>query len=431
MRKIIFLICLGLNGLINAQSNLFFSPNDEEIKDTVRTSFGNISVAFLDFNPNQQITFDKKITFSFHSNSGSSTTSEFLVNTNKGYMAMNKEMMEQMIGIEFPHNDNLKVHYRVTNTKGKTYYYIEINGIKQVVNRLPINEISLDETNMSVAKFNRNFSSTGSNLNVSSQNYSSNEYHGISPETGNETFVYLANQNQVNLNPNSNPKTVGIFGLGYIFNDNRTQLVTRIENDNGTAEIENIENVSIRFEGNSYRRRENIVAEEEERVTNVKEDYLTKKQEYINRSTNSERTISNKEREILNREAEMESKRKRAMNKYIEDGAPAEQNTQYSLESFDPKDDIEVKKLECEKRILIIEKKLNRMSATNRDYNKLQNEKNCLETKIVDYKNAQDEMDSIKNRNSEDSHKANVEKMNYYISNVVPNIMGRPCLGNN
>lgn len=431
MRKIIFLICLGLNGLINAQSNLFFSPNDEEIKDTVRTNSGNISVAFLDFNPNQQITFDKKITFSFHSNSGSSTTSEFLVNTNKGYMAMNKKMMEQMIGIEFPHNDNLKVYYRVTNTKGKTYYYIEINGIKQVVNRLPINEISLDETNMSVAKFNRNFSPTGSNLNVSSQNYSSNEYHGISPETGNETFVYLANQNQVNLNPNSNPKTVGIFGLGYIFNDNRTQLVTRIENDNGTAEIENIENVSIRFEGNSYRKRENIVAEEEERVTNVKEDYLTKKQEYINRSTNSERTISNKEREILNKEAEMESKRKRAMNKYIEDGAPAEQNTQYSLESFDPKDDIEVKKLECEKRILIIEKKLNRMSATNRDYNKLQNEKNCLETKIIDYKNAQDEMDSIKNRNSEDSHKANVEKMNYYISNVVPNIMGRPCLGNN
>ena len=431
MRKIIFLICLGLNGLINAQSNLFFSPNDEEIKDTVRTNSGNISVAFLDFNPNQQITFDKKITFSFHSNSGSSTTSEFLVNTNKGYMAMNKEMMEQMIGIEFPHNDNLKIHYRVTNTKGKTYYYIEINGTKQVVNRLPINEMSLDETNMSVAKFNRNFSPTGSNLNVSSQNYSSNEYHGISPETGNETFVYLANQNQVNLNPNSNPKTVGIFGLGYIFNDNRTQLVTRIENDNGTAEIENIENVSIRFEGNSYRKRENIVAEEEERVTNVKEDYLTKKQEYINRSTNSERTISNKEREILNKEAEMESKRKRTMNKYIEDGAPAEQNTQYSLESFDPKDDIEVKKLECEKRILIIEKKLNRMSATNRDYNKLQNEKNCLETKIVDYKNAQDEMDSIKNRNSEDSHKANVEKMNYYISNVVPNIMGRPCLGNN
>lgn len=429
MRKIIFLICLGLNGLINAQSNLFFSPNDDEIKDTVRTNSGNISVTFLEFNPNQQITFDKKITFSFHSNSGSSTTSEFLVNTNKGYMAMNKEMMEQMIGIEFPHNDNLKVHYRVTNTKGKTYYYIEINGIKQVVNRLPINEMSLDETNISVAKFNRNFSSTGSNLNVSSQNYSSNEYHGISPETGNETFVYLVNQNQVNLDPNSNPKTVGIFGLGYIFNDNRTQLVTRIENDNGTAEIENIENVSIRFEGNSYRRRENIVAEEEERVTNVKEDYLTKKQEYINRSTNSERTISNKEREILNKEAEIESKRKRAMNKYIEDGAPAEQNTRYSLESFDPKDDIEVKKLECEKRILIIEKKLNRMSATNRDYNKLQNEKNCLETKIVDYKNAQDEMDSIKSRNTEDSHKANVEKMNYYISNVVPNIMGRPCLG--
>jgi len=429
MKKIIFLICLGLNDLINAQNNLFFSPNDEEVKDTVRTSSGSIPVNFIEFNPNQQITFDKKITFSFHSNSGSSTTSEFLVNTNKGYMAMNKEMMEQMIGIEFPHNDNLKVHYRVTNTKGKTYYYIEINGIKQVVNRLPINEISLDETNMSVAKFNRNFSSTGSNLNVSSQNYSSNEYHGISPETGNETFVYLANQNQVNLDPNSNPKTVGIFGLGYIFNDNRTQLVTRIENDNGTAEIENIENVSIRFEGNSYRRRENIVAEEEERVTNVKEDYLTKKQEYINRSTNSERTISNKEREILNKEAEIESKRKRAMNKYIEDGAPAEQNTRYSLESFDPKDDIEVKKLECEKRILIIEKKLNHMSATNKDYNKLQNEKNCLETKIVDYKNAQDEMDSIKNRNSEDSHKANVEKMNYYISNVVPNIMGRPCLG--
>ncbi|NJM79784.1 MAG: hypothetical protein HC854_09465 [Flavobacterium sp.] len=364
------------------QKSLFFNPNDETLQDTIRNGSSSIAVNFYDFNPNEQISFDKKITFSFNSNAGTSTTSEFLVNTNKGYMAMNKEMMESMMGIEFPHNDNLKVHYRLTNTNGKTYYYIEINGIKQVVNRLPMNEITTDETNMSVAKFNRNFTPTGNNLNVSSQNYPSNEYRNVSPETGNENFVYLANQNEVHLPPNSNPKTAGIFGLGYIYNANKTQLVTRVENQNGTAEIENIETVSIRFDGNSYRRRENIVAEDHERVTNVKEDYLAKKQEKINRATNSERTIANKEQQILNQESEMESKRKRAMNKYIEAGAPAERNSNYALESYDPKDDIEIKKLECEKRILIIDKKLESMTVSNRDYNKLQNEKPVWNRKL-------------------------------------------------
>lgn len=429
MKSILFLVFLYCSSFCFGQKSLFFNPNDESIQDTIRNGSSSIAVNFYDFNPNEQITFDKKITFSFNSNSGTATTSEFLVNTNKGYMAMNKEMIERMIGIEFPDNDNLKVHYRVTNTKGKTFYYIELNNVKQVVNRLPMNEITTDETNMSVAKFNRNFTPTGSNLNVSSQNYVSTEYQDHSSRAVNDNYVYLADQNNVTLNPNSNPKTAGIFGLGYIYNANKTQLVTRVENQNGTAEIENIETVSIRFDGNSYRRRENIVAEDHERVTNVKEDYLAKKQENINRATNSERTIANKEQQILNQESAMEAKRKRAMNKYIEAGAPAERNSNYALESYDPKDDIEVKKLECEKRILIIDKKLERMTASNRDYNKLQNEKTCLESKIMDYKNAQDEMDAIKNRNLDDTHKANTEKMNYYFSNVVPNIMGKACLG--
>lgn len=426
--KRLFLCCFCLSlSYLQAQNNLFFNPEEEAVKDTVHTSSGNLPVLFSDFNPNERITFDKKITFSFNSNSGTSYTTSFLVNTNKGYMGMNKEMMEAMIGIEFPHNENVKVYYRLTHTNGKTYYYIELNGIKQVVNRLPMNEIAVDQTNMSVAKFNRNYSPTGNNLNVSSQNYNSQEYHNVSNATGHENLVYLSNQNETQLNPNSNPKTAGFLGLGYIYNNNKTQLVTRIENEEGSAEIENIENVSIRFDGSNYRKRENIVAEDHERVTNVKEDYLTKKQENINRATNSERTIANKEQEILNTESEMESKRKRAMNKYIEDGAPAEQNSRYALEGFDPKDDIEVKKLECEKRILIIEKKLDRMTNRNPDYTKLQEEKACLETKIIDYKNAQEEMENIQERNTNDSHKSNVEKMNYYISNVIPNIVSKRC----
>ncbi|MBP0903918.1 hypothetical protein ACFSKN_05585 [Mariniflexile gromovii] len=345
MKVACFLICLSFCFVSFGQRNLFFHPDDETVQDTVRTRSGNMPITFEDYDPNETISFDKKITFSFSSNSGTSTTSEFLVNTNKGYMAMNKEMMERMIGMEFPHNNDVKVHYRVTNTKGKTFYYMELNGVKQVINRSPISEVSIDETNMSVAKFNRNYSPTGNNLNISSQNYNSVEYQSNNSSPENEYYVYVADQNSVNINPNSNPKTAGIFGLGYIFNNNKTQLVTRVENEKGTAEIENIEDVSIGIDGNSYRRRENIVADDHERVTNVKEDYLTKKQEYINRSSNAQRTISNKEQEILNVELEMEAKRKSAMNKYIEDGAPAEQNAQYALESYDPKDAIEVKKI--------------------------------------------------------------------------------------
>jgi hypothetical protein len=431
MKKLLFIILMLYSCFHFGQTNLLFNPNDEVVKDTIRNGSRTITVAFPEVNPQQELSFDKKITFSFTSNTGSSTTSQFLVNTNKGYMAMNREMIENMAGIEFPNNDDVKVHYRVTHTNGKTYFYVEFNGAKQVINRSPINGISNDETNLSIAKLNRNFSPTGSSLNVSSESYNSNEYKGISHETGNDNFVYIADQNNVSLNPNSNPKTVGFFGLGYIFNDNKTQLVTRVENDNGSAEIEAIENVSIRFNTSNYKKRETIVAEESERVSNVKEDYFSKKQENINRSPIANRTISNKEQEILNLETEMEAKRIRVMNKYAEDGASVEEMSKAAHESYDPKDDIEVKKLECEKRILIIEKKLGRMTSNNPDYNKLQNEKDCLETKIVDYKKAQDEMDAIKNRNLENPHNGNKEKMNYYFSEVVPNILAKPCLGNN
>ncbi|MBP0903919.1 hypothetical protein ACFSKN_05590 [Mariniflexile gromovii] len=71
------------------------------------------------------------------------------------------------------------------------------------------------------------------------------------------------------------------------------------------------------------------------------------------------------------------------------------------------------------------------MGTNNPDTRKLQNEKTCLESKIIDYKKAQDEMDAIKNRNSDNTYKGNTEKMTYYFSNVVPNIMANPCLGNN
>jgi len=67
------------------------------------------------------------------------------------------------------------------------------------------------------------------------------------------------------------------------------------------------------------------------------------------------------------------------------------------------------------------------MTNRNPDFNKLQDEKACLETKIIDYKKAQEEMNQIQERNTNDSHKANVEKMNYYISNVIPNIVAKRC----
>ena len=108
-------------------------------------------------------------------------------------------------------------------------------------------------------------------------------------------------------------------------------IVIRIENDNGTAELERIENINISFRGNAYRKREDVLQEEEHQNRSVKEDVFEKKQEYIHRMTNNNRSTRNKEQEILNLEKEREDKRKRAMNKYIEDGAPEEKNSKLCI----------------------------------------------------------------------------------------------------
>jgi hypothetical protein len=382
------------------------------------------------FDPNETISFDREMTFSAHTPAGRSSTSKFLVNTEKGYMGMNKEMMEEFAGIELPDSEDFKVHYRVTSTNGKTYYFVEINGVKQVLNRLPQDNIDCDQTNMSVQKFRENFSPTGDRLNVSSQNYNSKEYSGISVDTGNPVKVYIAEQDNVHIDPHDNPKTVGIFGLGYIYHDNKTQMVTRIENDHGTAELERIVNTNISFQGSNYRKRENVLFEESNENADVIEDVFRKKQEYINSSPSGQADITAKEQEMLDLEREREHKRKEAMNKYLDDGAPAENNSNYALEGYDPKDEITLRKLECEKRVIEINKMLERMSTSNSTYSRLVSEKACQEQKILGYKNAEMEMIAIKERFADDPHEGNVEKMTYFFQHVVPNLYTRNCTSN-
>lgn len=427
MKFFSFIIGLFCVANVAAQSNLFVGANEASYVDQVITGSSTQEVAPFPFNPSENISFDKKMTFSANTNAGISSTSQFLVNSNKGYMGMDKEMMERFAGVEFSHNNDFKVEYRITATNGKTYYFVEIEGVKYVMNRLPINMVEADQTNMSVKKFNQNFSPTGNNLNVSSENYASKEYSGVSADTGRPVNVYVAEQSNVNLSPTNTPKTVGMFGLGYIFTENKTQLVTRIETDHGTAELERVENASLSFDGSSYRKHENKVQEDEDQLTEVKADVFRKKRQNISEAPAEQSNITNKEAEILALEEEMEEKRKRAMNKYIEDGAPVEKNTEYKLESFDPKDMVNVQKLQCEKRIIEIDKKLSRMANNNPDRTRLTNEKRCLEEKIVDYKNAAIEMDAIKERHADNTHEGNKEKMNYFFTEVSQNIMVRPC----
>jgi hypothetical protein len=122
------------------------------------------------------------------------------------------------------------------------------------------------------------------------------------------------------------------------------------------------------------------------------------------------------------------------MNNYIEDGAPAEENVKYALDGFDAKDMVKLQKLECEKRMIEIQKKISRMnedgsnsSTRNNTYNRLQNEKTCLEEKIEAYKNAENQMTNIDSRHADNTTEAGKEKMNYFFTEVSQNIMSRPC----
>ncbi|WP_222981462.1 hypothetical protein [Flagellimonas meishanensis] len=407
------------------QSNLFFNPSEASTIDEVQIGPNRVEITPADFDPNNIISFDKKMGFSAQNSSGWETSSEFLVNTEKGYMGMDNDMLERFTGTNLS-NDNFKVEYRVTATNGKTYYFIEIEDEKYVMNRLPLNEISVDETNMSLKKFNQNFSDSGNQRNIGDQSFESKEYSSSNPD-GSEAKVYISEQENVSLSPSNTPKTVGVFGLGYIYADNKTQIVTRVETSNGIGELQRIQNTNVSFNGNEYKKYEEKVAEEEEEKNETIEDVARQKRQNISEMPRQRADIANKELEILEVEESMQEKRKEAMNKYLEDGAPAERNAEYKLEGFDPKDMVNVQKLTCEKRILEINKSLDRMNPSNATYGRLQNEKNCLEGKIIDYKNAEMELEAIKNRNADDPHKGNVEKMNYFFTEVSQNIMARPC----
>ena len=425
--SLLFLCVCFISFIGHSQSNLFFNPNEESTVDEVQIGPNGVEITPVDFDPNATISFDKRMSFSAHTVAGRESGSEFLVNSEKGYMGMNKEMMEHFAGTNLPDDDHFKVEYRVTATNGKTYYFVEIEGEKFVMNRLPMDEIGLDETNMSVKKLNQNFSRSGARRNIGTQNFNSEEYMGTSPESGNNVKVFLAQQNDFSLSPSNTPKTVGVFGLGYIYQDNQTQVVSRIENDHGTAQLERIQNSNVTFNGNSYKKYEEKVAEEEEQNEEVMDDVFRKKRQNISETPAGQADVANKELEILEVEESMQQKHKEAMNKYLEAGAPAEKNAEYKLEGFDPKDMVTVQKLQCEKRILEIDKTLDRIGSSNETYARLQREKACLEEKIRDYKSAENELDAIKERHADNTHQGNIEKMNYFFTEVSQNIMARPC----
>ena len=94
MKPLFIIFGLFYVGFISAQSNLFISTNEASYVDQVISGSSTQDVSPIPFNPSENITFDKKMTFSANTNSGISSTSQFLVNSNKGYMGMDKEMID-------------------------------------------------------------------------------------------------------------------------------------------------------------------------------------------------------------------------------------------------------------------------------------------------------------------------------------------------
>ncbi len=401
------------------------------------------------FTLDQEFYFNKKFYFTAKT-SEVQVDSYFYMNTKNGLIGIDKDIAEQLKqqkGSELFNEMDFSI--RMETGEFFTYMTRQRTGDKiasitrEILSYLPdyLDGVSEPEFFKDYMERDGNKTYVGDK-----SQFPSESFQGVNLGEGGHMLAWFSKNTDFQINPQNRTLILSPFGIGYVFFENQTYLVTGWESDDFVSRLEKIEDVNLTFNGKEYtplqQKVEEKITETEEKIDAARtkeEESLVRREAEARARLATASTEGNSVRraqidvEITEIKKQILEKRKILEQKAISKGKEVSKK-QGSLESakksveemFEGNEFVEIQKLELKESILKNEKSLlsNSLNAKDRDFK--QKEIDCQKRLLGIFESIYDKFIAIDRQYGDNLEQVFLQKMNVYNQELTP-IMANPC----
>ena len=293
----------------------------------------------------------------------------------------------------------------------------------------------------SVEFFKDYFEKTDSKTTVGDKSQYNSILHQSVNMDGGSMFVLISDNSDFNLNPDNKLLILGYFGIGYIFIEGSTKLITGWESDSYISRLEYIEDTNFTFDGKPYKTYQEKANEELVKFnTNSKVGFEKEKeqQDARERQLNSRMPSSEPQRDRLDREildikkqitSKKESLTSKASSKAKEVSkkqGDIDSMNKNMYETMGSNDILEIFQLEFKLEELKASKKLLAPGLKEKDRTNAQIQLNCAKKRQTLINRILGEYKSIDDKYPENEQQRFIQKMNLMNTQLMP-VLQEPC----
>lgn len=401
------------------------------------------------FTLDQEFFFNKKFYFTAKT-SEVQVDSYFLMNTKNGLIAIDKDIAEQLKEQKGSALFN-EMDFSVRMETGEFFTYStrqrtgdKISSItREMLSYLPdyLDEVSEPEF------FKEYMERDGNKTYVGDKSqFPSESFQGVNLGEGGHMLAWFSKNTDFQINPENRALILSPFGIGYVFFENRTYLVTGWESDDFVSRLEKIEDVNITFNGKDYtpiqQKMEEKIVETGEKMdaARAKEaDALARRereaqQRLATASSNGndlrraqiEVEINEIKKQILEKRKTLESKAISKSKDFSKKQGSLESAKESMEAMFEGNEFVEIQKLELKESILKDEKALLGNSLDSRERDAKQKSMDCQKRLLAIFEGIYDKFTAIDRQYGADPQQVFLKKMNVYNQEMTP-VLTNPC----
>lgn len=397
----------------------------------------------------QEFFFNKKFYFTAKT-SEVQVDSYFLMNTKNGLIAIDKDIAEQLKEQKGSALFN-EMDFSVRMETGEFFTYStrqrtgdKISSItREMLSYLPdyLDEVSEPEF------FKEYMERDGNKTYVGDKSqFPSESFQGVNLGEGGHMLAWFSKNTDFQINPENRALILSPFGIGYVFFENQTYLVTGWESDDFVSRLEKIEDVNITFNGKDYtpiqQKMEEKIVETGEKMdaARAKEaDALARRereaqQRLATASSNGndvrkaqiEVEITEIKKQILEKRKTLESKAISKSKDFSKKQGSLESAKESMEAMFEGNEFVEIQKLELKESILKDEKALLGNSLDSRERDAKQKSMDCQKRLLAIFEGIYDKFTAIDRQYGADPQQVFLKKMNVYNQEMTP-VLTNPC----
>lgn len=401
------------------------------------------------FTLDQEFFFNKKFYFTAKT-SEVQVDSYFLMNTKNGLIAIDKDIAEQLKEQKGSALFN-EMDFSVRMETGEFFTYStrqrtgdKISSItREMLSYLPdyLDEVSEPEF------FKEYMERDGNKTYVGDKSqFPSESFQGVNLGEGGHMLAWFSKNTDFQINPENRALILSPFGIGYVFFENQTYLVTGWESDDFVSRLEKIEDVNITFNGKDYtpiqQKIEEKILETGEKMdaARAKEaDALARRereaqQRLATASSNGndvrkaqiEVEITEIKKQILEKRKTLESKAISKSKDFSKKQGSLESAKESMEAMFEGNEFVEIQKLELKESILKDEKALLGNSLDSRERDTKQKSIDCQKRLLAIFEGIYDKFTAIDRQYGADPQQVFLKKMNVYNQEMTP-VLTNPC----